>query len=84
MYTGYAVHRQVPCKGVGARLGCGQCSKVLEFGEHKEHAATRDAGPVMHCLNVCSRDRASFGDDFGLDIFDDGQRLRCGETSTDD
>jgi hypothetical protein len=84
MYTGYAVHRQVLRKGVGARSRIGQCSKVFEFGEHKPHAATRDAGPVMPCLNVRGRDRANFGDDFGFDVFDDGKRLRRGETGTDD
>lgn len=84
MYAGYAVHRQVPRKGIGARLRRGQCSKVLEFGEHKAHAATRDARPVTPGLNVCGRDRASLGGDLGLDIFEDGQRLRRGKTSTSD
>src|SRR6516162_13915 len=84
MYAGYAVHRQVPRKDVGARLRRGQCSEVLEFGEHKADAATRNAGPVMSRLNICGRDRASFGNDLGFDIFDDGQRLRRGEMGTDD
>jgi hypothetical protein len=74
----------VPRKDVGARLRIGQCAKVLEFSEHKAQAATRDAGPVIPHLNVRGRDRANFGDDLGFDIFDDGKRLRRGETGTDD
>jgi hypothetical protein len=82
--AGYAVHRQVPRKGVGPRFRRSQCSKVLEFGEHKAHAATRDAGSVMPHLDVHGRDHASFGDNLGFDVFDDGQRLRCSETRTND
>jgi hypothetical protein len=47
MYAGNTLHRQVPRKGIGARLRRGQCTKVLQFGDDKTHAATRDAGPVV-------------------------------------